>query len=81
MCGCGTKSGVSVCGGKKKELRVQRNRLVTLYNTTTDPIKKQEYKNLLQEIDALSKTTSCPDSATITSIKNYIDIEYSKRNK
>lgn len=81
MCGCASNTGGSACGGKKKLLRAQRNRLVTLFNTTTDLVKKQEYKNLLSEIDSLTKTTACPDQNTITSIKNYIDSEYAKSSQ
>lgn len=81
MCGCASGKGASACSGNKKQLRVQRNRLVTLYNTTTDLAKKQEYKNLLTEIDSLTKTTVCPDQNTITSIKNYISLEYTIHNQ
>lgn len=77
MCGCNSGGGLSACSLKKKQLRIQRNRLTTLYNTTTNLTKKQEYKNLLNEINSLTKTSSCPDPNTILSIKNYLDLEYS----
>lgn len=81
MCGCSSNTSTSACGGKKKQIRVQRNRLVTLFNTSTSLPKKQEYKTLLSEIDSLTKTTACPDQNTITSIKNYIDSEYNQLNQ
>jgi hypothetical protein len=80
MCGC-TGSSKSVCGGDKDKLRQLRNRVVTLHNTTKDPIKKAEYKEVLEGINEVSKSSACPDKAFLRELKIYVDSEYSKLRK
>lgn len=80
--GCRTcRSVKGPCGNKSVYLRNFRVRATTLYNTTKDLDKKNEYRSLIQQIDELIQqpATSCPSEEEITLIKNYIDSEYAKR--
>jgi hypothetical protein len=74
MCGCtGTKV---VCGGTRTKLRSLRRQVVTLYNTATNPVKKQEYKEVKEGIDAAIKSSQCPSKSFVAEIQNYVNSEY-----
>lgn len=79
--GCGCNATGGACGGNKDKLRSYRNKIVTLYNTSKDPNKKQEYKEVLNGIDAVSKSSACPDKEFLLEIKNYVEDEYNKLRK
>lgn len=75
------RSSKGPCGNKSTYLRNSRTRTTTLFNTTKDAEKKAEYKQLIQEIDALIQNSAveCPSQETLTLIQTYIDSEYAKR--
>lgn len=79
MCGCvsgsigGSKGSSTACQGKFSDLHIIRNSLITLERTTKDAAKKQEYKEVRAQVEAMLKSsTTCPDLTTIVAFKNYI---------
>lgn len=70
------------CGKKNKELRSLRNQIVTLHNTTKDYDKKVGYKEILSNINEVSKNIdSCPEKILLSSLRDYIENERIERNK
>ena len=68
------------CGNTSIYLRNIRVRAVTLFNICKIPEKKEEYQELINEVDNFisnSKTT-CPPQDIIDTLNNYLDNEYSK---
>lgn len=68
--GCGCTSGSSNCGQAKSDLVIYRNRATTLYNRTEDPVKKQEYKDILENIKLDIEKETCPSQEILDIYKN-----------
>lgn len=89
MCGCSSgivfgKSGSNSCRSTSNLLYDARNKLAILFNITTDPELKAQYKSDRTEVEQLiddSNTSGvCPDYSTVVAIVNYVNNEYSKYN-
>ena len=89
MCNCGATSGnykfsIKGCNKNIEKLTLSRNRILTLYNITTDAELKEEYRISGIEIDDLLKTyygnKICPETTLVYQIQQYIENEYSKHN-
>ncbi len=69
----------SNCGGRLQQIEALRIRMRTLFNiTTTDNVKRTEYRSVLSDIDAiiLNSKTVCPTQEDINLLTNYINNEY-----
>jgi hypothetical protein len=73
-CSCQSKGP---CGTKTKSLRTIRTKASTLYNITSDPTLKAEYKAFIAEIDEAIKNAkkSCPSQETIDLYQAYINAQ------
>lgn len=80
-CGCNKKSGSSSCNNKIAVYVRFKREVTTLYNTTQDIDKRNEYNTLLQEINEVLKSKVCPSDENITILKAYIKDEQQKYNK
>lgn len=85
MCGCTGGKNYTVdgkgCSGRISDLQRIRNSLITLEKLTKGP-KKQEYKDVRTEIEVLLReaSTTCPDPAIVSGLKNYVSNEYTINN-
>lgn len=68
-CGC-TGSGASNCNQERSTLTIYRNRAVTQYNRTVDSVKKQEYKDILDNINSDLENGVCPSQNILDIYKN-----------
>ena len=92
MCGCGksstgnrlsrNSSTLGSCGNRKNTLIKSKNKLTALINATTDEDLKNNYKQILSDIDNTLKQSStsgqCVDLKFVSAVKNEIEYEYSK---
>jgi hypothetical protein len=80
-CSCNKKVGNSSCNNKVAIYVRFKREVTTLYNTTTDVNKRDEYNILLQEINEVIRSKVCPSDENIVILKAYIKDEQQKYNK
>ncbi len=75
--------GATSCSGRTQRIKQLRQKLVTLYNITTDSVKRAEHRAMKLDVDTMLQNINnvCPTHADITLLTNYINNEYAQRSK
>ena len=73
---CSRKKGK--CGSQYTSYRNFRNMLTKLYNSTTNIIKKEEYREAIKQIDIYISqiSTVCTTDLEFNLIRDYVNNEY-----